>query len=261
MKLVFIIAFLLFFLSSKSQKSDTIISIYFENNSYQINPHYKQVLQNTLNKNVTIQSITGFTDSVGQIQSNLVLAQNRLQSTARILQELNINLDTIKVINAGEEVLPNAALFLSRRVDIKVNGLTSKQVPEENVVDESLVRLKLRQFNSIENFHFEPDKAILTQDSYQYVDELYNILKNSNMKFEIIGHVNYQSVRDKTFLKSLYDLSSERAKAIYDLLNEKGIPSIRMTYRGVGNSQPIFSNPKSEEEKRKNMRVEIIPLN
>jgi len=31
-----------------------------------------------------------------------------------------------------------------------------------------------------------------------------------------------------------------------------------MTFKGVGNSQMVFKNPKNDEEKRKNMRVEIL---
>ena len=31
-----------------------------------------------------------------------------------------------------------------------------------------------------------------------------------------------------------------------------------MTYKGVGNSQMVYKDPKNDEEKRKNMRVEIL---
>lgn len=53
-------------------------------------------------------------------------------------------------------------------------------------------------------------------------------------------------------------LSEERAKTIYDFLIERGVPFQSMTFKGVGNSQMIFNNPKNDEEKRRNMRVEIL---
>lgn len=84
------------------------------------------------------------------------------------------------------------------------------------------------------------------------------MLRTNDVAFEIIGHVNYQSKRDPAYLKDLYELSTNRAKVIYELLLEKGIRAERMSYRGVGNSEPVFRDPKNEEEKRKNMRVEII---
>jgi len=31
-----------------------------------------------------------------------------------------------------------------------------------------------------------------------------------------------------------------------------------MTHKGVGNSQIVFKDPKNDQEKRKNMRVEIL---
>ena len=79
--------------------------------------------------------------------------------------------------------------------------------------------------------------------------------------FEITGHVNYflpKSLQNKPkLLEPVQKLSEERAKAVYELLVERGIPSQSMKYKGAGNTQMYFKNPKNDEEKRKNMRVEI----
>src|SRR5438105_275937 len=98
--------------------------------------------------------------------------------------------------------------------------------------------------------------------SLLYVDELARMLKtNFKMEnFEIIGHVNYQSTKDSSQLQDLYYLSERRAKAIYNLLAEKGISPERMRYKGVGNSQPLFPQPANDEERKKNMRVQIVIL-
>ena len=56
------------------------------------------------------------------------------------------------------------------------------------------------------------------------------------------------------------ELSAARARLIYEILIDKGIPAERMFWKGMGNTEMIFPNAGIEEEKRKNMRVEILIL-
>jgi outer membrane protein OmpA-like peptidoglycan-associated protein len=255
MKYVQVVVLLLFTGSAHSQLRDTAISIYFENNSYQIDVGDRNELKSILNQNSQVLSLTGFADSVGSSKSNSVLVENRLRSVINLLNELDIDLKAVQIINGGEETLNYLSLALSRRVDIKMRV---KNINANNgSIDKELIGIQIRKFNFLNHFQFEPDKAVLTVGSYPYVDELYNLLKTNEFELEIVGHVNYQSKRDKTYLQSLYDLSANRARVIYDLLLERGIQVNRMKYSGVGNSEPIIPNPKTDEEKRKNMRVEI----
>ncbi|RYG53580.1 MAG: hypothetical protein EOO01_04005, partial [Chitinophagaceae bacterium] len=75
--------------------------------------------------------------------------------------------------------------------------------------------------------------------------------------FEVIGHVNYQSKRDQQFLKDLFVLSTKRAELVTQILTENGIPQNRLSHKDVGNTQPLISNPKTNDERRKNMPVLI----
>ncbi|HTM93677.1 MAG TPA: OmpA family protein [Flavisolibacter sp.] len=244
---------------ARAQTKDTLFSIYFENNSYYINITQRDALKNIINKNTPVFSIKGFADSVGQSKFNFILIENRLKSTVAFLKEINVDLRTTPIINGGEEVLNDAGLSLSRRVDIKIGiETTGNKNSYNNSYNKDSIKAEIKKFNSLAQFQFEPDKTILTFDSYQYIDDLYEILRTNDVAFEIIGHVNYQSKRDPAYLKDLYELSTNRAKVIYELLLERGIRAERMSYRGVGNSEPVFRDPKNEEEKRKNMRVEII---
>ncbi|MFL5787234.1 MAG: OmpA family protein, partial [Flavisolibacter sp.] len=138
----------------------------------------------------------------------------------------------------------------------KVEIVASIPIPAAISSDNKIIN----SFN-LDNIYFLPDRAIVTDESIPYINELANRLKTYKTEyFEIIGHVNYQSKKDSSQLQDLYLLSERRAKKIYDMLIEKGIPSSRMTYKGVGNSQPIYPNPINEDEKRKNMRLEVIIL-
>jgi flagellar motor protein MotB len=55
------------------------------------------------------------------------------------------------------------------------------------------------------------------------------------------------------------DLSTQRAKAIYSFLVANEIYPGRLSYKGFGSTQPIYSLPeKDEKERAANRRVEIL---
>jgi flagellar motor protein MotB len=55
-------------------------------------------------------------------------------------------------------------------------------------------------------------------------------------------------------------LSEDRAKTVFVILKDNGIPEGKMIYKGMGNKQMINPYAKTDEEKRENMRVEIFIL-
>ena len=78
---------------------------------------------------------------------------------------------------------------------------------------------------------------------------------NSETKIEIQGHVNAPGYGAK---KRVMRLSEDRAKMAYKYLLENGISKDRVTYKGYGNTQMIFPNPKTPEQEDANRRVEIM---
>jgi outer membrane protein OmpA-like peptidoglycan-associated protein len=55
------------------------------------------------------------------------------------------------------------------------------------------------------------------------------------------------------------ELSTQRAKAIYNFLVVNGISKSRLSYKGFGSTQPIFPLPEKDETQRAaNRRVEIL---
>ncbi len=112
--------------------------------------------------------------------------------------------------------------------------------------------LKEGQTIRIDNLYFEADKAIITQNSFSVLDDIYTFLsKNAAVSIEIGGHTNglpSDEYCDK--------LSNDRAKAVYDYLLKKGIEKMRVQYKGYGKRQRIASDA-TLEGRRKNQRVEI----
>ena len=77
------------------------------------------------------------------------------------------------------------------------------------------------------------------------------LASNKGIKIEIGGHTDNQGSESYN-----ERLSSDRAKAVYDYLVNKGIDSKRMTYKGYGMSKPIASND-TEEGRALNRRTEF----
>jgi len=53
-------------------------------------------------------------------------------------------------------------------------------------------------------------------------------------------------------------LSKKRAKSVYSELIDKGIPEERLRYQGFSNSLLLVNPERSEEDRRKNRRVDVI---
>ena len=84
------------------------------------------------------------------------------------------------------------------------------------------------------------------------ISGLYLFLKsNSDISIEIGGHTN--TIPPDYFCDRL---STKRAKAVYDYLVKKGLPSKRLKYKGYGKRFPI-TNDSTPEGKKLNQRVEI----
>jgi len=236
-------------------QQDTTILIYFGNNRSQADSLQLIELTHFLNSVEAVRQVTGYADSVGSGSYNLNLSRLRAEYIANIIRSHQREKFTLRYL--GEDHGRGSELKLNRRVEI-VGSLRDKpeMLPGSRPATEEDKVIKIIPGD---NIYFLPDKAIITEESVDYVKDLARILSGYKTNhFEIVGHVNYQSKSDATQLGDLYELSLQRAKIVYDLLVEYGIPKERLAYRGAGNSEPIIRNPKNDEEKRKNMRVEAI---
>ena len=74
------------------------------------------------------------------------------------------------------------------------------------------------------------------------------------MKIEIRGHTDHVG-SDTDNLK----LSDDRAKAVYQSLINKGIDAGRLSYKGLGETQPVADN-ESVAGTQKNRRTEFVIL-
>jgi outer membrane protein OmpA-like peptidoglycan-associated protein len=253
----------LLYLSCFSQAGkDTSINFYFAINSAQLDSNqYKKL--NSLSSAFHIKSIKGYADTTGAKKYNLSLSKNRALSVYAVLSNGLASATKINLLHLGESA-EESELWKNRRVQVIASPIlqseVANQIPVNKPAGDTTVNIPtvVRSFD-LNYVYFIPDQAIITQESLSYMQEIAEILKTyKTQTFEIIGHINYQSRFDSSHLTDIYQLSTRRAKAVYDLLVEQGIPANKMAYKGVGNSQPVYPSPINDEQRRKNMRVQIV---
>jgi OOP family OmpA-OmpF porin len=106
--------------------------------------------------------------------------------------------------------------------------------------------------DAYDNLNFQTGKSIILDSSKPYLDELANVLKETNWTLNLIGHTdNVGSDSDNLIL------SKKRAEAVKIYLISKGIAEVRINAIGKGESEPLVSN-ETVQGREKNRRVEFI---
>jgi outer membrane protein OmpA-like peptidoglycan-associated protein len=137
------------------------------------------------------------------------------------------------------------------RIRINIDDISLTKNTLKNVIefDDTLAEGKIFRLN---NIFFETDKSELLAKSFEELDKLFLMLKNSeSMKIEISGHTDSTGMENHNLL-----LSQARAKAVVDYLVQKGIDKTRISYKGYGSSNPMTTND-TEEGRAENRRVEF----
>jgi len=90
----------------------------------------------------------------------------------------------------------------------------------------------------LENVFFDLGKATLRKESYIELNKLVDFLiKNSAIKIEIAGHTDSRGDDAENMT-----LSTDRAKAVYEYVLSKGIAADRLSFKGYGETKPVFTD-------------------
>lgn len=108
----------------------------------------------------------------------------------------------------------------------------------------------------LKNVFFDVNKWDLKPESKAELEKVISFLKaNPNLKIEFGGHTDNSG--DKAFNKTL---STNRAKAVYDYVIEKGnIPAAKLSFKGYADTKPKVKND-TPENKALNRRTELKVL-
>ncbi len=129
------------------------------------------------------------------------------------------------------------------------------------VVNIELSRIRVGQNVVFENILFYGNSAQILPESKPALEVILATMKrNSTMNIEIQGHVNCPTTWSDCdhMQEHNMQLSVNRAKAVYDYLNDNGIDTQRMTFKGYGATKMVYPDARSEDKMEKNRRVEIL---
>ncbi|MEL7001205.1 MAG: OmpA family protein [Bacteroidota bacterium] len=105
---------------------------------------------------------------------------------------------------------------------------------------------------TLKNIFFDFDKFELKEKSKTELKRVASFLNtNTDIRIEISGHTDNEG-SDSYNLQ----LSTNRAKAVYDFLLELGANQYSLAFKGYGSSRPAFPND-SDDNRQKNRRIEF----
>ncbi len=286
-------SFILFLISVVTCHAQEQLTVYFDSNKFELSSLENTKLNSWIseNKENKILAIHGFTDEDGTNGFNDTLAQKRVNFIFNsVKNQIKIRED-FKTRSFGESFTQSKNKAENRRVIIyyilkkdlfredEILGIKKEIVEKlpkpEIVYPEKLVfenpngtksefkldrtfmkkvgEAKTGEKLQIENLNFIINTFAVVNESRGKLYELLLVLqKNPGLKIEIQGHLCCMPV-DRT------DLSTQRAKAIYNFLVKQEVSKERLSYKGFGSSQPIYTLPeKDEKERAANRRVEIL---
>ncbi len=126
---------------------------------------------------------------------------------------------------------------------------------ESDTLEIALMKVRKGGALVLENIYFETGSYELDERSSSEINNVIELLlQNPEITIEISGHTD--NVGNSEYN---YDLSEKRAFAVVAALNQLGIPSTRLRYKGYGDSLPIRPND-NEMNRKSNRRIEFRVL-
>lgn len=139
-------------------------------------------------------------------------------------------------------------LFYSEHFDLK--GEYSATDPYVKNIE--LSPILVNQTMVMRNVFFDTDSYELLSESLVELQKLYELLRvNPTLEISVEGHTD--NVGEESYNQVL---SENRAKAVTIFLEQKGIVSKRIAFKGFGESRPVESND-THEGRARNRRTEI----
>lgn len=132
---------------------------------------------------------------------------------------------------------------------------------ENTTIKLEMSRIKVGQNVVFENILFYGNSAQILPESKPALEVIATTMKrNPSLHIEIQGHVNCPTTWPDcdNMEEHNMQLSINRAKAIYDYLDDAGIDTQRMTFKGYGATKMLYPDARSEDKMEKNRRVEIL---
>ena len=265
----YILSALLFLSVNGFAQNKESFTVHFDFNKYNLTALARMDLDSFIAtikaRNIILNiQLNGHCDGIGNDSYNDRLSIQRVTTVKNYLLKNNIEAGSFSIAKGHGKREPLNDNFtaeerlLNRRVEIVVG---QEEMKEEMKLDEQIENTTANSTVVLKNLNFVGARHQLLPGSLPVLQELLAVMKkNTTLKIEIQGHIcclpgNVDGVDEEL---GSNDLSLQRAKAVWEYLIKNGIEETRVSYKGLGHSQPIYAYPeKTEIEKITNRRVEI----
>lgn len=266
-----IFSFLIFI--SVQVNSQMMSSIYFKNNSFDLNSESKKKLDSLsqLKSNFTFR-IFGNANPLGNDDLNKKLSHQRAKAVTEYLKKKinkNITLSSSVGLGISKQINDNSTEILqskNRRVDIFIEKsfaegekISRKQYP--SFFDAKMETMKVKDTFSLPDVNFIGGRHVWIPKAKPKLYQLLKILKeNPTVEVELQGHIccEYENFDGEDQDLGTFNLSFTRAHAIKEFLVKMGIASQRIKAEGRGHLNPVVYPEVTEEDRTKNRRVELV---
>ncbi len=284
--LLFVILILGIGFHSVSQ-STANLDIYFDINQSELNLENKRAIKDFIaDKRFTNIEILGYSDFLGSSEHNMRLSDKRAQNVRKYLVSQDIA-NKIVTTCKGMGIYPNSSyenrqnhgdrgIMQHRKVSIITNfetnvvetAITDKPAEEaENPVVIPIFReIDIDEYETgstivFQNILFHGGSHRVKQESMPAMYQLLGLMQqNPKLKIQIDGHICCHNGPGDGFDIDAgdYNLSTNRAKAVYDFLVKNGICEDRMSYFGYSSMYRLYPEERTWREEDLNRRVEIV---
>jgi len=284
MKTNIVIQFLLFFSCSccYAQYGFDTVTVYFPVNKSSLTTSELQKLDSlsaAIRRNDQKILIYGYADYLGNEMPNQELSEARAEVVKSYLLSQGFKgsgiLTCMGVGQVKERRKDSEGNQLNRRTDIFVKRLQSRAAvttaeqkvvtveKEEAVPDHLLQTITTLDSGAVmvlDNIQFYPSSHQPLKESVPVLKELIATLKQvPTLRIKIEGHIC--CIKDKDDALDIEtgepNLSTARARFIYQFLIKNGIGRERLSYEGYGRKRPLIAEEQTEADAKANRRVEI----
>lgn len=270
-----IFIFLLVFFISIPVNAQMITSVYFKNNSYELNQESKVNLDSLAQlKNSLKFRIYGNCDPSGNVELNKKLSEKRAKAVFEYLKgkiSNNIKLETAVGLGIEKQINDNSTEDLrikNRRVDIFIerafapgDKIMRKMYPD--FLNTKIAMMKVKDTFSLPDVNFIGGRHVWLRSGDANLLKLSKILKeNPSLELEMQGHIccDYDNFDGEDVDLGTFNLSVTRAEAIKKFLLKQGIELNRIKVKGLGHLNPVIYPEVTEADRSKNRRVELVLL-
>lgn len=150
----------------------------------------------------------------------------------------------------GVDIFKEGYFFETQMLRAKANNLAEITIP--------LAPVAVGESVAIKNLYYVGNQAVLLKSSEPELPKVLKFMQlNPKIKIEIEGHINAPFLNPVQLTQSQWDLSSNRAKLVYDYLVKNNISKERMGFQGYGNRFMVHPKTRDERKQAMNRRVEI----